>query len=225
MTEDVARYYALLADEYDVAAGYTDPSAEKLRDGMKARFREAVKGRDVLEIACGNGYWTQVISAAARSVLATDVDPGMISIARRRLSSAGNVRCQVADAYSLDGISGRFTAAFAHWWWPHVPKSRMDSFLSVLHSRLGPEALVLFADQLPYAREKRWRDEEGNLLEERTLPNGHKMSIVKNFPSEEEIIHRLKDMAENVDYREYTREGFWILSYNKKRRSPSTLRR
>jgi SAM-dependent methyltransferase len=222
LTEDVARYYSALADKYDVSAGYVDSSAEGLRARIKRGFREALKGHDVLEIACGTGYWTEVISGTARSVLATDVDLGMISIARGRLCSIANVRCQVADAYSLDGISGRFTAAFAHWWWSHVPKSRIGSFLSVLHSKLMTGALVLFADQLLYEWETRWRDEEGNLLEQRVLPNGYKFSIVKNFPTEEEVIQQLGGMAENITYREYAEERSWVLSYNTKATSPSS---
>jgi protein-L-isoaspartate O-methyltransferase len=181
-----------------------------------ARFRETLKGHDILEIACGTGYWTEVISATARSVLATDIDPVMISIAHKRLSSVANVRCQVADAYLLVGVSGPFTAAFSHWWWSHVPKSRIRRFLTVLQAKLMPGAFVLFADQLAYEWRNRRQDEEGNLLEERTLRNGRKFEIVKNFPTEKEIIHELTGIAERVTYREYPEGRYWTVSYNTK---------
>jgi demethylmenaquinone methyltransferase/2-methoxy-6-polyprenyl-1,4-benzoquinol methylase len=98
-----------------------------------------------------------------------------------------NVRCQVSDAYTLDGIEGRFNAAFAHWWWSHIPKSRISTFLNTLHSKLQPGAVVLFIDQLPYPASDRYTDDEGNTLEVRQTPDDRTFEIIKNFPSEIEL--------------------------------------
>jgi SAM-dependent methyltransferase len=214
LTETVARYYATLAKEYDTLAGYTDALAGELREPIKARFQAALRGHKVLEIACGTGYWTEVIAGAAESVLATDVDPTMISLARHRLARRSNVRCQVADAYTLDGVQEDFTAAFSHWWWSHVPKSRLRGFLGVLHEKLTPGALVIFADQLRYDWARRREDQDGNLLEQRALPDGSQWEIVKNFPTEDEIISQLRGIAEPVLYREYPEGRYWAVTYN-----------
>ncbi|MFZ1947005.1 MAG: class I SAM-dependent methyltransferase [bacterium] len=188
--------------------------AAELREPIKARFQASLRGRKVLEIACGTGYWTEVIAEAAESVLATDLDPTMVSLARLRLARWGNVRCEVADAYALDGVRGDFTAAFSNWWWSHVPKSRLRGFLGVLHSKLMPGAIVIFADHLRYEWEQRREDQDGNLLEQRTLPDGSHWEIVKNFPTEDEIITELTGIAESVVYREYPERGYWALIYN-----------
>lgn len=214
LIDTVARYYATLANEYDTLAGYTDALAGELREPIKARFQEALRGHKVLEIACGTGYWTEVIAGAAESILATDVDPTMISLARRRLAGHSNVRCQVADAYDLDGVQGHFTAAFSHWWWSHVPKSRLRGFLCALHEKLMPGALVIFADQLRYDWALRREDQEGNLLERRTLPDGSQWEIVKNFPTEDEIVSTLRGISQSVSYREYHEARYWALAYN-----------
>jgi SAM-dependent methyltransferase len=214
LSDDVAEYYSAMAGEYDVTAGYTDPAAEERRLPIKRRFQKALSGKDVLEIACGTGYWTEVISVTARSVLAVDVNQRMISIARKRFSSAANVRCQVADVYTLNGISGHFTGAFAHWWWSHIPRPRIRTFLTTLHGKLASGAFVLFADQLPYDWKNRRSDEDGNLLEERILANGLKFEIVKNFPSEQEIVRSLSGIAEGVTYREYPEGRYWTVCYN-----------
>ena len=184
---------------------------------IKNRFQEALQGHDVLEIACGSGYWSEVIASTSRSVLATDASPEMISIARKKLASIRNVRCQVADAYSLDSVSGGLTAAFAHWWWSHIPKSRIQSFLATLHSKLIPGALVLFADQLLYESQSRRSDPEGDLLEERALPDGRTFEIVKNFPTEQELREYLAGIANNIVYAEYPEQKYWTIAYNTER--------
>ena len=213
LSDAVAKYYAARAGEYDVTAGYQDLDAEHRRASIKAEFREALRGLDVLEIACGTGYWTAVIATAARSVVAIDLDPVMVAAAERRLSEAANVRCLVADAYSLDGVPGPFNAAFAHWWWSHVPKSRLRSFLATLHTSLSPGALVLFADQLPYEAGARRRDDDGNILEARTLRSGAVFEIVKNVPTEPEIVYVLRGLAHTVVYSESPQEGRWTVTY------------
>ena len=98
----VADYYAARALEHDQTSGYCDPEAEPLRAAAKARYQERFLGLDVLEIACGTGYWTEVVAQVARTVLATDVCEQMLASARQRLAGFGNVRFQVADAYSLE---------------------------------------------------------------------------------------------------------------------------
>lgn len=213
LIETVAKYYSAMANQYDNLAGYADPVAEQLRAPIKARFQAVLSGHKVLEIACGTGYWTEVIAEVAESVLATDLDPTMVSSARRRLALRSNVRCQIADAYVLDGVEGDFTAAFSHWWWSHVPRPRLQTFLAVLHGKLEPAAVVVFADQLRYAWDRRRRDKDRNLLETRVLPDGSSWEIVKNFPTEDEIATELSGVAGSVVYREYPEGGYWMLTY------------
>jgi protein-L-isoaspartate O-methyltransferase len=213
LSDEVARYYAARAAEYDESAGYLDRVAERLREPVKARLRSVFEGHDVLEIACGTGYWTAVIASSARSVLATDVDPGMVTLARERLVSWDNVSLQIADAYSLAGVSGRFTAAYAHWWWSHVPRSRLRGFLERLHGKLVPGALVLFVDQLPYEHGDARFDREGSRVERRRLEDGRCFDVVKNFPTEDEIRAALEGIADDVRYVEHAAERSWNVAY------------
>ncbi|OGN86966.1 MAG: hypothetical protein A2158_01090 [Chloroflexi bacterium RBG_13_46_14] len=213
LKDETTRYYDAISMDYDKSAGYTNPEAEELRKPIKERFQEIVRGKDVLEIACGTGYWTQVIAVTAESVLATDINPSMVSIAAEKCAKLSNVSFLVADAYSLEGVPEGFDAAFAHWWWSHIPKNLITSFLNVLHSKLNPGSIVFFRDHLVYSGFKKSDDVEGTRMENRQLPDGSAFNVVKNYPSKEEILSALSGIAYDVQYLEFPGENSWDVIY------------
>lgn len=215
LMDDVKAYYAARAPVYDETAGYNDQEAEKMRPPIKARYRRIFRGRKVLEIACGTGYWTKAIADVAESILAVDIDAGMISLAQNRCKQLSNVKFQIADVYDLSEIPLTFNAAFATGWWSHIPKNRISDFLSTLHSKLEPEALVLFTDQMPYNGFVRAQDADGNILEQRVLPDCSRFMIVKNFPTQQDIMGYLKDIADDIRYTEFPKD-WWSVLYKKK---------
>jgi protein-L-isoaspartate O-methyltransferase len=216
LVDSVTEYYAARAPVYDETAGYTDPEAEKLRVPIKARYQKLFRGRSVLEIACGTGYWTPAVAEVAESVVGIDINSSLVTQAKDRCKHLSNVRLLIADAYTLEGVPGDFSAAFAHWWWSHIPHKRLSAFLATLHSKLESGALVLFVDQLPYAGHIRRTDADGNTIDRRSLPDGRSFEIVKNFPSEEEVRSALAGIARNVEYTERQEEGSWSVTYTKK---------
>lgn len=64
------------------------------------------KRQSILELACGTGRASIPVAQAGHRVVGTDVDPGMIEIARRKAAFAGvpakDLRLEVGDALSLD---------------------------------------------------------------------------------------------------------------------------
>ena len=213
LSDDVQRYYAARAEKYNENSECNGSDVEQRLATIKAILEKAFKGHDVLEIACGTGYWTEVVAKTASSILATDVNLTMVALAQKRLAGFKNVRFLVSDAYSLDSVPEGFTAAFAVLWWCHIPKSRIRQFLSVLHSKLTPGAFVLFRDQLADddAAEHR-SDTDGNILAER-MANGRKFLIVKNIPTEKELLEILSGVAEHIEYSQDRQWGSWSVSY------------
>ncbi len=217
LQDKVTKYYMAMASVYDQNTGYYDPDSEQLRESAKARYREQFKGRRVLEIACGSGYWTEVIGQVAASVLATDINLSMLVLAKERCSYLPNVMFFHADAYSLDGVTSDFDAAFANFWWSHMPKSLIPVFLATLHSKLKPGSIVLFVDQLLVdvgfcaKNTKALKFVDGNRLELRFTPGGKTYDVVKNFPTKQELQGYLSGVAQNVSYQEDT--GIWSLIY------------
>jgi ubiquinone/menaquinone biosynthesis C-methylase UbiE len=82
-TDDLVNYYNERASVFDLTSGYANLEAEKLREPIKARFRATFRGKRVLEIACGSGYWTAVIGEAAESVLAIDISRSLLDQAQK----------------------------------------------------------------------------------------------------------------------------------------------
>ncbi|MFZ5805610.1 MAG: class I SAM-dependent DNA methyltransferase [Verrucomicrobiota bacterium] len=81
-SDALSDYYNKRAQEYEQI--YAKPERQEALGKLKAHLREILRGHDVLEIACGTGYWTEVIASIARSVLATDISEEMLSIARQK---------------------------------------------------------------------------------------------------------------------------------------------
>ena len=220
-TDRIAEYYAQRAPEFDASAGYTDPVAEERRAPIKAGFRRLLRGHDVLEVACGTGYWTAVVAETARSVLATDINPPVLAIARERCRLLLNVEFMEADAYSLEGVPGDFTAACSFFWWELMPRERVRPFLLALHSKLAPGALVLFADHLPYEGRVRRENADGDTIEERVLRDGRHFEVVKNFYTRQQIAEVLRDMAIDMRFGELPGGKGWRLIYRARAGPPT----
>lgn len=212
MQTDLAGYYAKRAGEYERI--YAKPE----RQADLARLRRLVAGRlaghEVLEIACGTGYWTEVIAPVAKSVLACDLNAEVLAVARGKNWTGRGVEFREADAYAPPDGGRPFTAAFAGFWWSHVPRRRLPDFLRGLHARLAPGATVLFIDNryvegssTPLAR----TDAAGDTFQVRRLGDGSTHEVLKNFPSAEELRATVAPLAADTEVILTT--YFWLLGY------------
>lgn len=209
-SDEVTRYHAARADVYDETASYLDREAEALREPIKARYRELFKGRDVLEVACGSGYWTRVLAGVAASVFAFDINAEILQKAVERCAGLPNVTFRIADAYTFLGVPTGFDAAVAIFWYSHIPRANIPQFLDALCRVLAPGALVMFIDQLPYEPAFRTMNEAGNVLPEgRALPAGRTFSVIKNFPTEAELRASITPFGEDIAYTARPAEGNW----------------
>jgi SAM-dependent methyltransferase len=93
--------YDLLAPYYDAATG--DPAAEAafIHDLIKRRHHQA---STVLDLACGTGRMTALLSGAYR-MSGLDISPGMLAVARRHVPRG-------TDLYLADMTSFRLGARF-----------------------------------------------------------------------------------------------------------------
>lgn len=109
MANDQADFWSNVAEKYDRIVD--------LQIGGKTRLmvrervaREGHLGR-LVEFGCGTGFYTEVLARKADTLLATDISPGMLELARQRVQ-APNVTFQVEDCQHTSLPDGAFDAAF-----------------------------------------------------------------------------------------------------------------
>jgi len=95
----MAAYYAQRAAYYERV--YFKPERQPDLRLMEAWLAEQFVGRQVLEIACGTGWWTPHGAARAAHWRATDLNPETMAVAQAKPGMPGTVRFQTVDAYSL----------------------------------------------------------------------------------------------------------------------------
>jgi len=204
-------YYRDRAAEYD--AVYAKPERQDDLARVRGLLAQLTRGR-VLEIAAGTGYWTQVLSAAAAEVTATDINPETLDVARARQYGPAPVSFLLADAYALQEVAGRFDMAFIGFFWSHVLRADLPRFLGGLHARLGPGATVTVLDNryvpgssTPVSR----ATPEGDTFQRRTLGDGRGFEIVKNFPERDQFTADVAAVGTDVEWTEL--RYFWLATF------------
>lgn len=183
----IQSYYASRASEYD--AVYEKPERQIDLRSIEQWLPLILQGKDILEIACGTGYWTQFIAPEASYIYAIDSAEETLQIARQRVP-AGNVSFAIGDAYAPKADSRSFNAAFAGFWFSHVPVERQARFLTELNKALQPGAKVLLLDNIFVEGSSSAiceRDAYGNTYQLRVLADGSRHKILKNFPSANQL--------------------------------------
>jgi SAM-dependent methyltransferase len=207
-------YYAKRAASYEQV--YDKPERQADLRALKAWLPGQFEGRQVLEIACGTGWWTAVAAPACAGWLAMDINDEVLALAREKPLPAGKVSFQRLDAYDLAALGDRrFDAALAAFWWSHVPLPRLAGWLGDLHARLQPGARVVMLDNRyvpgsnhPITR----RDADGNTYQTRRLPDGSVHEVLKNFPSRNEAVAALGPDVRQVEWLEF--EHYWAMWYH-----------
>ena len=215
--DSMAAYYARRAATYERI--YAKPERQADLRAMAASLAQAFVGRRVLELACGTGWWTPHGAANAAHWRATDLNPATMAVARAKPGMPACVQFQALDAYTLAGLGDApnqdlFDAAFAGFWWSHVPLARLAPWLVLLHRHLLPGAVVLMLDNrdVPGSSTPISRcDAEGNTYQRRLLDDGSTHEVLKNYPTPTSVKAALGPRAQHLLWTEHAH--FWRLQY------------
>jgi demethylmenaquinone methyltransferase/2-methoxy-6-polyprenyl-1,4-benzoquinol methylase len=208
------QYYAARASEYERV--YAKPERQADLRRLESLLPSMFAGRRVLEVACGTGYWTQFLVRVAKEIVAIDANPETLKVAAEKPWPAGRARFTVADAYALPDDLGLFDAAFAGFWWSHVPVRDRSRCLGSIDRRMAPGARIVFLDNLfvegsstPISHQ----DPDGNSYQRRRLDDGSEHVVLKNFPSEAALCADIEAFGRNMQF--IGLEYYWLFSYEK----------
>ena len=214
-TPHLEKYYSKRASEYEQV--YEKPERQRELEWLRHRVPEVFRGRTVLEVACGTGYWTQYIAQAAKRVYAGDINESVLEIAREKPIPPGKATFFKADAVTLENVPPGCNAAFAGFWWSHVKKSDLAHFVANLAARIEPGSLVAVLDNQfahwsssPLTR----TDAEGNTYQTRKLANGEEFEVLKNFPTPEELANAVRPVAREAHLEALT--YYWLMVFTLK---------
>jgi demethylmenaquinone methyltransferase/2-methoxy-6-polyprenyl-1,4-benzoquinol methylase len=212
LMDKLADYYAKRAAEYERI--YAKPERQADLVALRPRIGKLAAGKKVLELACGTGYWTEIMAAGAAHVTAIDVNEEVLQIARTKSCPKGRVDFVAGDCYAPPIADRSHNALFAGFWWSHVPLAKLDAFLDGILSSIAPGGFIAFLDNryvegssTPVSR----RDADGNSYQLRKLDDGSTHEVLKNFPSASELIQRASRFGwgANVDLLQH----YWLLTY------------
>ena len=213
MKSELEIYYSRRASEYEKI--YEKPERQSDLQSLKRLVKEILQDKSVLEIACGTGYWTEIISSAAHSIVAIDSSKEVLDIARLKSYQENNVKFINDDALSLLKIKNTFNSALCGFWFSHIHKNNIDSFITNLHTKLKPGSVVVMIDNnyvesssTPVSR----KDEEGNTYQLRKLEDGSKYEILKNFYLGDQLKNIFKNCSSNFEIIHL--KYFWMMKYN-----------
>ena len=190
IVDEMRTYYACRAPVYDASMGYDDPAVVERHAPVIETLRRQLAGRRVLEIACGPGFWTRIVSETATSIVATDCNESVLEEARRKEldPSVVSLRSPTPTTSRPCRRASPSTERSASTGLPTFRCHARTTFLRDCTDRLTPGARVVFCDQLPGpASFTGLFDDEGNHLQERELPDGTRYRVIKHFRSDDDF--------------------------------------
>ena len=198
-------YYRARASEYDewfLRTGRYDRgsvwNAQWFREvaDLEAILTSFHPAGDVLELACGTGWWTERLARTAATLTAVDVAPEVLQLNRRRLASQPVTYLQ-ADLFTWEPPQ-RYDVVFFSFWLSHVPPERFEAFWEMVRGALNSGGRVFFVDSLRTelsTASDHVLPPEDDIIAERKLNDGSRYSIYKIFYDPARLQARLESLG------------------------------
>ncbi|OGH23591.1 MAG: hypothetical protein A3J69_02955 [Candidatus Levybacteria bacterium RIFCSPHIGHO2_02_FULL_42_12] len=210
------KYYSKRASEYEKVYHREDSNRQNELRKISKALQSAMSEKNVIELACGTGYWTQLLSRTAKSVYATDIVEEALEIAKTK-KYVCPIQFSIEDAYRLSFSDGTFDGGLANFWFSHIPKSKINTFLKEFHRVLKKGSSVFITDNVLVKSiggklVKKPNDE--NTYKLRKLKDGEQFLVLKNYYSKENLLNIFKKHVKNFSPKNiFYGKNFWHITY------------
>ena len=107
---------------------------------------EPLAGKDVLDLGCGEGYCSRMLSQRGASVTGLDLSPGMIDLARQAEQAQPlGIRYDTADATRVDLGTASMDLVVAVFLFNYLDVDQMRRTMANVHRMLRPGGHFVFA--------------------------------------------------------------------------------
>ena len=211
-------YYKRRAKEYEKMYFRNGLVRKTEQAKIAQKIKDVFVNKDVLEIACGTGYWTQFISETAKSITATDYVKEVMYIAKTKKYKCP-IKFMQEDAYNLSFGINNFNGGIGNLWISHISKGKLSKFLKEFHRVLKKDAVVFFADNIyvPGVGGKLVnKPNDENTYKIRSLSDGSLTEVLKNYFTQEELEKLFSPYAKDNSMKIFYGKCFWYVKYIKK---------
>ena len=221
LLEEQVRYYQARAPEYDQwfeRRGHYDLGSEHTAQWnaevelVRHALHSSQLEGEVLELACGTGWWTKELARHDVAITAVDSSREVIALNRKRVgkSSVTYVHANIFDWRP----AGSFETIFFAFWLSHVPPDHFEAFWRLIESCLSPNGRVFFVDNRRYPENQRTnlQTQPGDAapwVARRQLTDGRNFDIVKVFYTANEIEGRLSNLGWDSQISETPKFFIW----------------
>ncbi|MEZ5360457.1 MAG: class I SAM-dependent methyltransferase [Candidatus Zixiibacteriota bacterium] len=209
--DQTIEYYQKRAREYDKIYFRNDSLRQAEIHYLYALSRRVLVGRDILDIACGTGFWTRIVSDAVQSVIGLDINSGTLEVAREK-----TYRCPVdfieGDFLNIGQLPKKVNGLLATFVMSHIKRQDYGALKETIARHVPPGSPIFFCDNnlICEVKPELIPDEEGiNTYKKRILENGEEYTILKNYFEADELKSIFSDWGEITDF--YFRKYYWAV--------------
>ena len=136
-------------------------------------------GKKVLDIACGEGYGSDILSSTACEVVGVDICKSAIDQAREKYVS-DNLTFACGDAYSIPFLDETFDCVVSFETIEHLEQP--DRLLAEIKRVLAPDGFLILSSPNKKAFDRRNHCENGeNIYHKKEMENAELIALIKQF--------------------------------------------
>lgn len=188
--DETIKYYAHRANEYDLVYTWNQPGRQDELAELYAISKDTLSGRRVIDMACGTGFWTRIVSEKAKSIVGADINVETLHKAMEKEYHCP-VRFVQSDVFHPPFVGVRFDGILATFLVSHVRRQDLDELKRIIWGLVMPETRLFLCDNnlTCELKPELIRDEEDiNTYKQRKLADGREYVILKNYFEKDELI-------------------------------------